>query len=226
METVANVTETKEKLLITIELSEEMWSAYEGGMDILVMRVHEGVTDFIEALVDEINKTVSFESNKFSSYAVMAMAKGDSVTVSGTVTSYLKDSDTVTIELFAEGAAEATYRTTVAGNTAEYSIAGVAAGTYTMKVSKANHITSEYEVVVGTEAVAKDVKICPKGDVNLDGEVNADDLTALARHVAKIEILEDAYALLCSDVDDNGTQSADDLTKLARYVAKIINTLD
>jgi len=225
-ETVANVTETKEKLLITIELSEEMWSAYEGGMDILVMRVHEGVTDFIEALVDEINKTVSFESNKFSSYAVMAMAKGDSVTVSGTVTSYLKDSDTVTIELFAEGAAEATYRTTVTGNTAEYSIEGVAAGTYTMKVSKANHITREYEVVVGTEAVAKDVKICPKGDVNLDGEVNADDLTALARHVAKIEILEDSYALLCSDVDDNGTQSADDLTKLARYVAKIINTLE
>ena len=54
----------------------------------------------------------------------------------------------------------------------------------------------------------------------------ADDLTALARHVAKIETLDAASALANADVDDNGTLSADDLTKLARYVAKIINTLD
>ena len=155
-----------------------------------------------------------------------AAAAPAGVTVSGTVTSFLSDTNDITIALFAEGSASADYTATVKGNTAEYSIEGVAAGTYTVKVSKANHVTREYEVVVGTEAVAKDVKICPKGDVNLDCEVNADDLTALARHVAKIEILEDAYALLCSDVDDNGTQSADDLTKLARYVAKIINTLD
>jgi len=64
-----------------------------------------------------------------------------------------------------------------------------------------------------------------KGDVNLDGAVNADDLTALARHVAKIEALTDDYALLNADVDDNGSLSADDLTKLARYVAKIIPSL-
>ena len=145
------------------------------------------------------------------------------VAVSGKASSYLTGD--VTIELLQGGAVK--YTTTAAtGENSAYSFSDVAAGTYTMRVSKTNHITREYEVVVGTEAVAKDVKICPKGDVNLDGEVNADDLTALARHVAKIEILEDSYALLCSDVDDNGTQSADDLTKLARYVAKIINTLD
>jgi len=145
------------------------------------------------------------------------------VAVSGKASSYLTGD--VTIELLQGGAVK--YTTTAAtGENSTYSFSDVAAGTYTMRVSKTNHITREYEVVVGTEAVAKDVKICPKGDVNLDGEVNADDLTALARHVAKIEILEDSYALLCSDVDDNGTQSADDLTKLARYVAKIINTLD
>lgn len=64
-----------------------------------------------------------------------------------------------------------------------------------------------------------------KGDVTLDGEVDADDLTALARHVAKIETLDAASALANADVDDNGTLSADDLTKLARYVAKIISSL-
>ena len=143
-------------------------------------------------------------------------------TVSGTVTSYLTGD--VTIELLQDGAVK--YTTTYAtGTGVAYAINDVTAGTYTMKVRKANHITREYEVVVGTEAVTQDLKICPKGDVNLDGEVNADDLTALARHVAKIETLTDDYALLTADVDDNGFLSADDLTKLARYVAKIIPSL-
>ena len=74
----------------------------------------------------------------------------------------------------------------------------------------------------GTAVAAGDVV---KGDVTLDGEVDADDLTALARHVAKIETLDAASALANADVDDNGTLSADDLTKLARYVAKIISSL-
>jgi len=148
-----------------------------------------------------------------------------SITVSGTVTGYGSEAgatDDVTIELWAERATEATYTTTVTGNTATYSIENVEPGTYTMKVSKPGHITREYTVVVADSVVTQDATICPKGDVNLDGEVNADDLTALARHVAKIETLSDPYALLCADVDDNGSLSADDLTKLARYVAKII----
>jgi len=74
----------------------------------------------------------------------------------------------------------------------------------------------------GTAVAAGEVV---KGDVTLDGEVDADDLTALARHVAKIETLDAASALANADVDDNGTLSADDLTKLARYVAKIISSL-
>lgn len=74
----------------------------------------------------------------------------------------------------------------------------------------------------GTAVTAGEVV---KGDVTLDGEVDADDLTALARHVAKIETLDAASALANADVDDNGTLSADDLTKLARYVAKIISSL-
>ncbi len=64
------------------------------------------------------------------------------------------------------------------------------------------------------------------GDVNCDGEVTAADLTKLARHVAKIETLEDSAALQAADVTKDDAISAADLTKLARYVAQIIKTFD
>ncbi|MBQ4372027.1 MAG: dockerin type I repeat-containing protein, partial [Firmicutes bacterium] len=64
------------------------------------------------------------------------------------------------------------------------------------------------------------------GDVNCDGEVTAADLTKLARHVAKIELLEDSAALQAADVTKDDAISAADLTKLARYVAQIIKTFD
>lgn len=65
-----------------------------------------------------------------------------------------------------------------------------------------------------------------KGDVNLDGKVNAEDLTMLARHVAEIEIITDAVALDNADVTGDHKVGADDLTKLARFVAEIISSLD
>ena len=59
------------------------------------------------------------------------------------------------------------------------------------------------------------------GDVNGDGEVGADDLTALARHVGKIELITDEKRLRCCDLDGVEGVGADDLTKLARIVAQI-----
>lgn len=153
---------------------------------------------------------------------------GAGATLSGTVGNYGSEGDAVgdvTIELWEVGATEASYSTVAVGSNPSYSISGVVAGTYMLRISKAGHVTREYTVVISDEDVTQDAKICPKGDMNLDGEVNADDLTVLARHVAKIEGLTDDYALLSADVDNNGSLSADDLTKLARYVAKIIPSL-
>ena len=62
-----------------------------------------------------------------------------------------------------------------------------------------------------------------RGDVDLDGDVDADDLTLLARHTSKIELLT-GVALANADVDRDGDVDADDLTLHARYVAKIITT--
>ena len=63
------------------------------------------------------------------------------------------------------------------------------------------------------------------GDVTLDGKVNAQDLTALARHVAKIQLLTDPRSLKNADVNLDDDVNAQDLTRLARFVAKIIPSL-
>ncbi len=64
------------------------------------------------------------------------------------------------------------------------------------------------------------------GDVNGDSSVNASDLTALAKHLAEIQVITDANLLKAADCDKNGTPSAADLTKLARFVASIITSLE
>ncbi len=62
------------------------------------------------------------------------------------------------------------------------------------------------------------------GDANQDGDVNAADLTDLARHVAGIELLTgDGLTACCLSGSNNATAS--DLTKLARYTAHIIPDL-
>ncbi len=64
-----------------------------------------------------------------------------------------------------------------------------------------------------------------RGDVDLDYDVDAADLTALARHVASIESLSSLKAMGNADVTGDEFITAADLTKLARYVAHIIDEL-
>ncbi len=63
------------------------------------------------------------------------------------------------------------------------------------------------------------------GDLTGNASVDADDLTALAKIVAKIDGGSPA-AILAADVTHDGKVDADDLTKIAKYVAKIIPNLD
>jgi hypothetical protein len=128
-------------------------------------------------------------------------------TVSGTVSSARGTTGTITVELWAEGAEAATY--TVTTEDGNYTIEGVAAGTYTMKVSKASHVTREYTVTVGAEAVAQDAKICLIGDVTGDGRVNAGDVAKLFTHVKGGAQLTDEYVLACANANGRALNISD-----------------
>lgn len=138
-------------------------------------------------------------------------------TVSGSATSFGSDTDNVIIQLIAEGFSEADYEVFVQGNSAAYSIEGVAPGTYTMKVMKQNHVTREYTVTVGSSNVVQDVKIHLLGDINGDGKVNMKDWGAVYAHVNETKLLT-GYELKCAEVTGDGKVTMKDWNRIYAHV--------
>ena len=141
-------------------------------------------------------------------------------TLSGTVKSYNSTTDPVTVQLFKSGSSAAAYNTTVKGNSASYTISGIAPSTYTMKVSKKNHVTREYSVTVSSGTKTQNAEIRLLGDVNGDGRVNTMDCTRLFKHVNKTQLLTDAYAQKCADTNGDGRVNTMDCTALFKHVNK------
>ena len=141
------------------------------------------------------------------------------ITVSGTATSFGSNTDDVTIQLIKSGEPEASYETVVKGKIAEYSIEGVSAGTYTMKVMKQNHVTREYTVTVGSSNVVQDVKIHLKGDITGDGKVNTFDIVKMNLHAKKKTELT-GYELLCGDITGDGKVNTFDIVKANLHAKK------
>ena len=142
------------------------------------------------------------------------------VTISGTVTSYGTATDDVTVTLI-DANGETVYSTIVTGNSAEYSFSSVSAGSYTLQISKINHVTRSYTVVVEDSNVTQDAKICLRGDVTGDGKVTATDYSRLLAHVKKTSVITDTYMLLCADVTGEGKITATDYSRLLAHVKKV-----
>lgn len=137
-------------------------------------------------------------------------------TVKGTAKSYLSADDTVTIQLVKSGVVA--YETTVKGNSADYSISGVANGTYTMRVSKKSHADREYTVKVWSADVTQNVEIFPIGDVNMDGKITVNDVTTTQQGIAGMfEFTE--YQSKLADMNKDGSVSVIDVTVLQKYIA-------
>ena len=132
-------------------------------------------------------------------------------TVSGTVKSYGGETENVTVTLTPENGTPMT--TVVTGNSAAYKFENVPAGTYTLKVEKANHVAREYKVTVSGDAVQQDAKVCLRGDVNMDGAVDIGDHQTLFEHLQGINLITDEYQLKTANVNqDNAVDIGDHQT--------------
>lgn len=117
-------------------------------------------------------------------------------TVSGAITSYLDAEGVVTVKL--EGVNN-DFTATVTG-TIDYSITDVPAGTFKLSVAKKDHVTRVYDVAV-TGDTTQDVKICPIGDCDLNGKVQAADAMKAYKHAqGKADEQLSGYAFDCADV--------------------------
>lgn len=141
-------------------------------------------------------------------------------TVSGAITSYLKTEFPTEVSTVTLTGTDNNFTATVTGDT-EYSFEDVPAGTYTLSVAKQYHVTREYEIVVGSEAVTQDVTINPLGDANLNGEVEARDATRVYRSVTEGSgVTLSDYAALCADANKNGSVEARDATRIYRQASE------
>ena len=133
---------------------------------------------------------------------------GSGFTVSGSYDSFLDGYDAITIELMQDNTMK--YATASSGNAGTYSISGVASGDYTLRVSKKNHVTRDYAVTVSGNTT-QDVKICPIGDADNNGKVNAADAKAAFQHGNEQKLITDDYKFKCADVASpkNRVNSAD-----------------
>lgn len=137
------------------------------------------------------------------------------VTVSGSVTSYLVADGTVTLKLLQNS--EVKYSTTT--TTGSYSFDAVAEGTYQLQVSKANHVMRTYDVTVNS-ATTQDVKICPVGDVNGDGNVNVIDYAQVLAHAKKVTLLT-GYSLDCGNVNRDASVNVIDYAQILAHAKKV-----
>ncbi|MBP3329908.1 MAG: dockerin type I repeat-containing protein [Clostridia bacterium] len=100
-----------------------------------------------------------------------------------------------------------------------YNLKGVENGTYTLEVSAENHVTREYTVTIGDEAVNLDIQINHIGDINGDGKITVLDYNKVLKHVKKTGNLDD-YERACADVDGNGKVMVSDYARILRHVKK------
>lgn len=147
-----------------------------------------------------------------------ASASANTKSVTGSITSFNDANGDITLQLIEQGLTEPVYETVVKGNTVNYSFASVAAGTYTLKVSKANHVTREYTVIVSDSSIIRDVKIHLKGDITGDGEITSKDKKLLYNHLNDPSKVLEGYEYDVADVSGEGDITSKDKKLLYNHI--------
>ena len=140
------------------------------------------------------------------------------VTVSGTVTSFGKTTNAVTITLSNN---VNTYTTTAAGgseNAAWSFTEAIPSGTYTLTISKIGHGSYTEEITVGTDNVKMDVSIYLLGDINMDGQYTSID-TVMCKRIVAGSLIPNARQSVLADVNKDSAHTSIDTVMIKRLVA-------
>lgn len=134
--------------------------------------------------------------------------------ISGNIESFGDQEENCNLRLIDEsGAIE-----NLATSSGIYTFENIAVGTYTLEVSKSDHVTRTYEIVVTDENIVQDVKIHLLGDVTGDGKVNTIDVNRVYAHVRETNLLT-GYELECANVAGSGsTVNTIDVNRIYAHV--------
>ena len=171
----------------------------------------------VRASAFTLQLTAIDENGCYASSDVQHCSVVSGVAVSGTVESFLDENGETTLSLYREGETQAAYSTSVRSSSAQYAFAGVAAGRYILRVEKKDHTAREYTIEVAQTDLSQNVKICPVGDINGDGEVNMLDMIGLYNDINETEPLE-GYAYACADVNADGEVGMLDMIRLYNHI--------
>lgn len=105
----------------------------------------------------------------------------DGIELSGNVVSYGDENASATVELVYKESGLVADSKQITGNTGMYTFTNVLDGNYILRVSKAGHVTREYEVTAAGTNLVRDAAIWLLGDVNGDGYIDATDATQIER---------------------------------------------
>ena len=145
------------------------------------------------------------EYSRGLAYTFICPAPGPQPTpyrLSGEVTSFINNTDTVTVELISENFYALT-TTDENSPSSGYLFENVPEGEYTLRVSKKDHVTRDYAVTVSGDTVL-DVKIHPLGDIDGDGATTTFDFALANAHAKGVNTITDPYQLACANVDGEG----------------------
>ncbi len=134
----------------------------------------------------------------------------------GTIESF--NGEDATVELIVNG--EIVQSVTVSGNGVQNcGFESLPYGTYTVKVSKENHVPREYEIEVNGEDVSAEFKINLIGDINGDGKVNTVDVAMANAHAKKVSVLT-GYQLECANVTGDGVVNTVDVARINAHARR------
>lgn len=138
----------------------------------------------------------------------------------GEITTFLNENDQASLRLTGYGTDSTITRY---GNLNNYAYKTIDKnGTYTLTVSKKNHVTRRYTVRINGDTEL-DVKLCPRGDVTGDGKVTTFDFGMANAHARGQSTLT-GYPFDCADVTGDGKVTTLDAGKInahARGQAKL-----